>query len=70
MRQRSMHEAPVDIPEIPATVGPGETVDWPHPIAGFEPVTDEPAPAASDDAPKSRRKAAPAPAPTGEEPNQ
>ena len=69
MRQRSTHEAPVDIPEIPATVGPGEVVDWPHPIAGFEPVEDEPAP---DEAPAktTRKKAAPAEAPTGEEPKQ
>ena len=61
MRQRSTHEAPVDIPEIPATVGPGEIVDWPHPISGFEPVPDEPAKPA-------RKKTAPEPAPTGEEP--
>lgn len=65
-----MHEAPVDIPEIPATVGPGETVDWPHPIAGFEPVPDEPDEPAPEEAPAktARKKAAPAPAPTGEEP--
>lgn len=70
MRQRSMHEAPVDIPEIPATVGPGEEVDWPHPIAGFEPVEDEPEPA-PDEAPAkpARKKTAPS-APTGEEPTK
>ena len=67
MRQRSMHEAPVDIPEIPATVGPGEEVDWPHPIAGFEPGKDEPEPAPAK---PTRKKSAPASAPTGEEPTQ
>lgn len=70
MRQRSMHEAPVDIPEIPATVGPGEEVDWPHPIAGFEPVVDAPAPEPVEPAKPARKKAAPAAAPTGEEPKQ
>ncbi|MBD0743603.1 hypothetical protein [Streptomyces sp. CBMA152] len=68
MLQRSTHEAAVDVPDIPATVQPGETVDWPHPVAGFESVEDAPAPEA--EAPKTPRskKAAPAPAPTGEEP--
>lgn len=72
MRQRSTHEAPVDVPAIPATVEPGEVVDWPDPIAGFEPVDDgpAPAPASSDSAPKSRRKSAPESAPAGEEPKQ
>lgn len=69
MLQRSTHEAPVDVPAIPATVQPGEVVDWPDPIAGFEPVPDEPA-AEVEPAPKSRRKPAPEPAPTGEEPKQ
>jgi hypothetical protein len=68
VRQRSTHEAPVDIPEIPATVGPGEEVDWPTPIAGFEPVLDEPAPEPDEPAKTTRKKPAPAPAPTGEEP--
>lgn len=65
-----MHEAPVDVPAIPATVQPGEVVDWPDPIAGFEPVEDAPKP---DEAPaktSTRKKAAPAEAPTGEEPKQ
>lgn len=61
MLQRSTHEAAVDVPDIPATVQPGETVDWPHPIAGFELVADTP-PA------KSSKKAAPAVVPVGEEP--
>lgn len=70
MLQRSTHEAAVDVPDIPATVQPGDTVDWPHPIAGFEPVED--APPAETDAPKTPRskKAAPEPAPTGEEPTK
>ncbi|MFB6568367.1 hypothetical protein [Streptomyces noursei] len=63
MRQRSTHEAPVDVPAIPATVQPGGVVDWPDPIAGFEPVEDqtppEPETAASKPAPK-KRAAAPA----------
>lgn len=64
MLQRSTHEAPVDVPAIPATVEPGEVVDWPTPIAGFEPVTDEPAPpepdAATDKPATKKRAAAPA----------
>jgi hypothetical protein len=40
--QRSTHESAVDVPAIPATVEPGETVDWPIPISGFEPVPDPP----------------------------
>jgi hypothetical protein len=53
----------VDVPAIPATVQPGEAVDWPDPIAGFDAVADE-APAPS----KSRKAAAAAP--SGEEPVQ
>jgi hypothetical protein len=65
--QRSTHEAAVDVPDIPATIQPGETVDWPTPIAGFEPTETPPDEAG---APKTTRskKAAPAPAPVGEEP--
>lgn len=44
MLQRSTHDAAVVVPDIPATVEPGETVDWPYPIAGFEPAEDQPAP--------------------------
>lgn len=71
MRQRSTHEAPVDVPDIPATVQPGEIVDWPTPIAGFEPVPDEPTPPEADTSTKTStrsKKAAPDPAPVGEEP--
>ncbi|MEV5944447.1 hypothetical protein [Streptomyces sp. NPDC051994] len=64
MLQRSTHEAAVDVPDIPATVQPGDTVDWPIPIAGFEPVEDE--------APKTARKKATSAdaASTGEEPQK
>jgi hypothetical protein len=63
MLQRSTHDSPVDIPAIPATVQPGEIVDWPIPIAGFEPV-----PADQDPQPtKTSRKAAPVQASTSEE---
>lgn len=65
MLQRSTHESPVDVPAIPATVWPGETVNWPDPIAGFEPVPDT-APTPSPE-PTQKKKAAPAAA-TGEEP--
>jgi hypothetical protein len=65
--QRSTHEAAVDVPDIPATVQPGDTVDWPTPLAGFDPV--EAALPAEAEAPKTtRKKAAPAEAPVGEEP--
>ncbi|MFD0405619.1 hypothetical protein [Kitasatospora sp. NPDC127116] len=64
MLQRSTHDSPVDIPAIPATVQPGETIDWPIPIAGFEPVPPDP-----DQQPaKTSKKAAATPASTGEEP--
>jgi hypothetical protein len=38
MQQRNATDHPLDVPAIPATVQPGDTVDWPVPIAGFEPV--------------------------------
>ncbi|MFF0409058.1 hypothetical protein ACFYUY_01310 [Kitasatospora sp. NPDC004745] len=63
MLQRSTHDSPVDVPAIPATVAPGAVVDWPTPIAGFEPVPDEPAPAPA----KTSRKAATGQASPGEE---
>lgn len=65
MLQRSIHASPVDVPAIPATVWPGEVVDWPDPIAGFEPAPDAPPPS-PEPIPSSKRKAAVA-APTGEE---
>lgn len=58
MLQRSTHDGPVIVPAIPATVEPGEVVDWPDPIAGFEPV-EEPQPEPDAEAPaKSARKRA------------
>jgi hypothetical protein len=39
--QRNPGPDPVDVPAIPATVGPGETTSWHIPIAGFEPVPDD-----------------------------
>lgn len=51
--QRNPGADPVDVPAIPATVGPGEVVIWPAPIAGFERVEPEPAP---DPAPESPAK--------------
>lgn len=38
MLQRNVSDHPLDVPAIPATVQPGDTVDWPVPIAGFEAV--------------------------------
>jgi len=42
--QRNPHPYALDVPAVPATVQPGDTVDWPDPIAGFEAVHDEPSP--------------------------
>lgn len=68
MLQRSTHESAVDVPAIPATVQPGETVDWPDPIAGFEPVPEAAPPPSPEPTPsKKRAPAAPAEVPSGEE---
>jgi len=42
--QRNSGDHPLDVMAIPATVQPGDTVDWPEPIVGFEPVEAEPKP--------------------------
>jgi hypothetical protein len=42
--QRNGSDHPLDVMAIPATVQPGDTIDWPDPIVGFEPVKDEPKP--------------------------
>lgn len=63
MLQRSTHPGPVDVPDIPATVEPGQVVDWPHPLAGFEPEPEAP----PVDAPVPSKKRAAAPATTEEE---
>ena len=36
MLQRNSGDHPLDVMAIPATVQPGETVEWPNPIVGFE----------------------------------
>jgi hypothetical protein len=41
--QRNPNPYDVDVPAIPATVPAGGTVDWPTPIAGFEPADPDPA---------------------------
>lgn len=69
MLQRSTHESAVDVPAIPATVQPGETVDWPDPISGFEPVPEDAPSPSPEPAASSKRKAA-AVAVSGEEPTQ
>ncbi|MBB4893563.1 hypothetical protein FHS39_002594 [Streptomyces olivoverticillatus] len=67
MLQRNPHPYALDVPDIPATVQPGATVDWPRLIAGFEPVADA-SPASELDAAKSpRKKSAPTAAAAGEE---
>lgn len=58
--QRNPHPYPVDIPAIPASVEPGESVLWPYPIAGFEPVPDDPPTAAPEPTTSKKRAAAPA----------
>lgn len=54
-RNSTGHE--VVVPAIPATVGPGEVVEWPYHLAGFEPVEAEPA-AEETPAPAPARKRA------------
>lgn len=67
MLQRNPHPYALVVPDIPAEVQPGATVDWPIPIAGFELVLDD-APPPSPEPTPSKRKAVPVPAETGEEP--
>ncbi|WP_034090434.1 hypothetical protein [Streptacidiphilus albus] len=40
MLQRNATDHPLDVMAIPATVQPGEQVDWPDRIVGFEPESD------------------------------
>ncbi len=56
MLQRNTTDHPLDVMAIPATVQPGETVEWPNPIVGFELDKAEP---------KATRKAAAAKAGEG-----
>lgn len=67
MLQRNPHPYPLDVPAVPATVQPGEAVDWPVPISGFETVSDD---LAQPTTSSSRKKPAAASAPSGEEPTQ
>lgn len=39
--QRNATDHPLDVPAASATVQPGDTLDWPDPVMGFEPA-DEP----------------------------
>jgi len=48
--QRNTTDHPLDVPAASATVQPGDTLDFPLPIAGFEPVEDGPEPDGSGDA--------------------
>jgi hypothetical protein len=57
--QRNPGSAPVDVPAIPATVGPGEVVSWPWSIAGFERVEPAPDPVPESPAKPKARTAAP-----------
>jgi hypothetical protein len=41
--QRNATDHPLDVPAIPITLQPGDTVDWPDPIVGCEAVP-EPSP--------------------------
>lgn len=58
--QRNTTDHPLDVPAVPVTLQPGDTVDWPDPIIGCEPA--EPAPSPT----KPRKNTAPA----GEEASQ
>lgn len=52
--QRNITDHPLDVPAASATVQPGDTLDWPRLIVGFEPVEAEPDPQPSP--PKTRTK--------------
>lgn len=41
--QRNATDHPLDVWAASATVQPGDTIDWPDPLIGFEPVI-EPSP--------------------------
>lgn len=56
MLQRNATDQPLDVWAAGATVQPGDTIDWPDPLIGFEPVEPEPDPEPSP--PKSTRKSA------------
>jgi hypothetical protein len=65
--QRNTTDHPLDVWAASATVQPGDTIDWPDPVIGFELVEPEPAatppdtpatPAVEPSPPKTTRKAA------------
>lgn len=58
MLQRNPGTLPLDVPAIPATVPPGGTVDWPHPVTGLEPAG-QPAPDPEPSAPDTAEGPAP-----------
>lgn len=69
--QRNSTDHPLDVPAASVTVEPGGTLDWPVPVAGFEPVGEpddsgaaaDPAPPPPPKAPRRRAAAQP----TGDE---
>ncbi|NUP48067.1 MAG: hypothetical protein HOW97_12240 [Catenulispora sp.] len=65
MLQRNTTDHPLDVWAASATVQPGDTIDYPDPLIGFEPVEGEPAPEPSP--PKTTRKSAAAKPAAGEE---
>lgn len=67
MRQRNISGSTLTVPEIGVQAGPGEVVDHPELICGFEPVPDEPAPAPAEPAPTKTTRRAQAPAAQDEE---
>jgi hypothetical protein len=42
VRQRNVSGSPLQIPDIPALVLPGDEIDYDQPLAGFELVDDPP----------------------------
>lgn len=58
MLQRNVTDHPLDVMAIPATVQPGDTVDWPDRITGFEPVAEDQA--AVDPVPAKAARKSPA----------
>jgi hypothetical protein len=55
--QRNATDQPLDVWAAGTTVQPGDTIDWPDPIAGFEPVPGAPA-EPEPSPPKTTRKSA------------
>jgi hypothetical protein len=45
MRQRNAQSCPAEVPNIPVTVQPGEVIDYPVLIVGFEEVVEDGPPA-------------------------